>query len=42
MQCPMCGARTDFDEYGTGASYYQKHTCLNPTCGYEFEADDNE
>jgi len=30
--CPSCGARTEFVDHTT----WQKHTCLNEECDYQF------
>lgn len=44
--CPRCGCRTDFDQIthgaGTETPYREKHTCNNPSCGFEFIAEEDE
>lgn len=34
--CPLCGARTTFDDLKNQNPPSQIHKCLNEHCGYEF------
>jgi hypothetical protein len=42
--CPLCGARTDFNDIPNNTPPVQLHTCLSPDCGYQFlgEFDEDE
>ena len=34
--CPLCGARTSFEEIPKCTPPAQKHTCLDSSCNYQF------
>jgi len=34
--CPICGARTQFEDISHQIISIQHHTCLNESCKYEF------
>ncbi len=40
--CPLCGARTEFDEHTEQGLYFQIHTCPNEACGLRFRAEEDD